>query len=705
MNPTTNGKTFKTAILLLAATLTLSTATAIDWNYPAESESPFGESVEMSFDASMHSNVGTVTVFFKRPGDNSFTSKASDATRQGSDSNFTETHTQSSKPYGEYEFKAVAYYDTNNTIIDNSTVRTFTLDGKTPSVERKGDEYIGENGEFAVRFKDSFTQVDSMGVYGGQINASRDVSCNADTWCTESFSFDTDDLSTGDDVSLTAWAVDAVGNNASGSISLEFDNQYEGDSTPVFSLEDADDSNNVMLDSSVSDKLLTATLEPTDAGETDIRVKCKRDGNVYTKTNFKDIEEGGTDFTCTVEGEKVAGDTVSLSVRACDRAGNCVETESRSYTFDAEAPTVESFETVEEYNVFNSDFDVEYSVSDEASGVAALEYYFDDSTDPGNGNAVSSSGDDNFTVDTSGLDRGQHTVYLRARDEVGHWSSEASLDFQFYPDTSPKVVIDAPERFNITAGKERTLDVTLRNPGKLFVENVKLTASSPVFSASEAISTLEADGGSQDVSFVVNTSSSEAGKYTLELETDRPRNSTTLVLLVEANQQQVQRIRNRLERFSNNLAALEQNISELRNDGLAKELNTTLASNVSDFRSKVQRVRNLVEIDKYYKAMSVMEGIESEYTAARSTYMEVRQQHRVNERNQLLLTAFGLILLISLGGTVYVLQSEEYEFDLGEMGFPEAGGYLQGVRKKLGDVAESLAEEEEEVEEEFRGFS
>ncbi len=67
------------------------------------------------------------------------------------------------------------------------------------------------------------------------------------------------------------------------------------------------------------------------------------------------------------------------------------------------------------------------NVSDNLSGVAYAEYYFD--TDPGQGHATSmtiSGSTATGTASTSTLSTGQHTLYVRSRDAAGNWSTTAT---------------------------------------------------------------------------------------------------------------------------------------------------------------------------------------------------------------------------------------------------------------------------------------
>jgi hypothetical protein len=454
------------------------------------------------------------------------------------------------------------------------------------------------------------------------------------------------------------------------------------------------------------DQDLDMTVSVDSGEDAPIGVKCYVAGDQINNIDYENVDsDESQEFTCEIDGSEYSGGSEDVFVEVCDEAGNCIETDEETYAFDSSKPFISEFETVKGYNVFNDNFEATFQAGDDASGVAELEYFFDQTTLYGEGNPVQVGSGENFTIDTSSLSSGSHTVYLRAQDNAGRWSSSSSLSFEYYPNKSPKLKIESLDNVTVTAGKSRTIDVTIRNPGELFVESAGFTASAGDFLQVERELNGLGAGDSAVVPVEINTESSDVGKYTLSLRTDQPQETVSTTLLVEANQDQEQTVESRVSNYSSKLEQLNQNISQLRSGGLSAELNESLNSNVSGFVSSVQNAEKFSEQGQYYRALSALEGIDEKYEQASRSYSEVQEQHRLNRRNQMLKMLGGLLFILAIGGGFYVARSGEYELDLSEYKLPEMGGVTAGMEDKVDSFKEFLAKEEEEVEEEFRGFA
>jgi fibronectin type 3 domain-containing protein len=126
------------------------------------------------------------------------------------------------------------------------------------------------------------------------------------------------------------------------------------------------------------------------------------------------------------------GQTVSGT--AVDRAGNTAST-STVIKIDKVAPTISSVTlslttTIRTGNTLS----ITANTSDATSGVGYAEYYID--TDPGTGAATPMTLNGTQTQATasptiSGLSNGTHTVYVRIKDNAGHWSTISSATFSF----------------------------------------------------------------------------------------------------------------------------------------------------------------------------------------------------------------------------------------------------------------------------------
>lgn len=591
-----------------------------------------------------------------------------------------------------------------------------TIDGEGPSISFPENLYVSDDPEITVEFSDEHTGVASYTDDEGNdyvdnnaevSNVNGFSSCSAGNTCTVDYEIDTSDVDDGASFQLDLDAEDQVGNPGSNSETFTFDNSYDGDS-PSFSVEGADGDNNVLMDDDNDDKEVTVTLDELDSGEdTEINVNCY-DGNddQFDQVDSRFVDGDGEEFICDLPADEYAGTTTDLYVEACDEAGNCESSDTRTYSFDTGNPFVGSFETSESYTVFNGDFNVSYDAGDDASGVEEMEYFFEDTTSPGEGNTVDIDSDGQFTVDTSTLSRGQHTVYFRVRDGVDRWSDIASFGFEFYPNERPEVGIDVPSGFNITAGQSGSLQATVENTGRLFVESVEVSTSGADFVSGGQNLTNLASGDSVPVNLELDPDTSDIGEHKLVVETDQPSASTQVNLLVEANPDQQENVESMLSNYSSRLEDLESNISGLRGSGLSEDLNRSLQSNTSDFVQSVKDAESFVERGEYYRALTELEGVSEKYEEAKNSYQKVKEQHKLNRRNQLLKMAGAAVVLLVVVAGVYVAREEEFDldFDLEQYQVPELGGIGETVNSKIDDLKDFIEKEEEEVEEGFQGF-
>lgn len=100
----------------------------------------------------------------------------------------------------------------------------------------------------------------------------------------------------------------------------------------------------------------------------------------------------------------------------------------------ANAPTMSGSSTVPILGtvVTTNTTTIDASVSDNLSGLAYAEYFFDN--DPGLGNGIpmdlSNINNANASANLTTLSTGQkHTLYVRCHDVAGNWSTNASLQF------------------------------------------------------------------------------------------------------------------------------------------------------------------------------------------------------------------------------------------------------------------------------------
>jgi hypothetical protein len=125
------------------------------------------------------------------------------------------------------------------------------------------------------------------------------------------------------------------------------------------------------------------------------------------------------------------------SAQSCDAAGNCA-TGSLTLKIDKTKPTVSNFTMSGILNLplfgsllIGNSSNLSVNATDSLSGVTSGEYYVDN--DPGQGNGVHmtyANGKLTATANMTNISHGrQHTVYVRAKDAAGNWSTVASYTF------------------------------------------------------------------------------------------------------------------------------------------------------------------------------------------------------------------------------------------------------------------------------------
>lgn len=606
-------------------------------------------------------------------------------------------------------------YDLTATTSNDESGITITIDRVAPTVSKENEvEYVPNDPSIGFTVSDDYSDVVDMTVESTQSgievdNSDREDICGAGGECTENFDLTTDEISNGDEFILDVTATDGVGHTFDDSFSYTYDDSFEADE-PEFSVSGADDEDDVHVTDDVE---VDVTVGNVDEETSDVRVSCFVDGEELDQTDWDDSE----DFSCDLPEDDIEDGDADVSVEACDRAGNCDSSDERSFTFDSTPPVMDSFSTVQEYTKFGGSFDVEFEAEDSDSGLQSAEYFFSTAVLPGEGNDVELDGDSEFTVEESSFpnDDTEQTVYMRVMNDVGQWSDYQEIDFEYYPDAEPSVSVSAPENFSVTAGSSKEFEVTVENTGTLMIGSVNVSVSSDLFTDSSEITDLR--DSSKTAVFDISPNETEIGEYTLDVETDGPVDSTSTSLVVEANNDQQQEVESMLENYSTVAEGLESNISTLRSGGLDEDLNRSLEENVTPFMQRVERAQSFADQGDYYRAYSVLEGIEEVRESAEQTFSEVREQDRIQERNRMLMMVLGGFLVVAVGGGVFVYSRDGLEFDpsdygLDEYRLPETGptgetvsGAFDAVREKISELTDKLEQEEEEVEQKFQGFN
>jgi virginiamycin B lyase len=120
----------------------------------------------------------------------------------------------------------------------------------------------------------------------------------------------------------------------------------------------------------------------------------------------------------------------ATTVAAIDNTGNRTDVTVSGINIDKTAPTVSNVTMSSTIVTPATAVNISANANDTLSGIAAGEYYVD--SDPGQGLATPlaySSGTLSASRTFSGLGLGQHTLYLRAKDAAGNWSTVSSVTF------------------------------------------------------------------------------------------------------------------------------------------------------------------------------------------------------------------------------------------------------------------------------------
>lgn len=445
----------------------------------------------------------------------------------------------------------------------------------------------------------------------------------------------------------------------------------------------------------------------SDEDESDeIDVTCFDGSDDEIDSGTVDPSGGDSDsFTCQVEGEDYAGSSTDIYVEMCDQAGNCKTSSTYTFNFDQSAPNIYDLATVSGATVFNSNFDIEFEASDDASGVDEVEYYFEEDTELGDGTDIEYDSDtDSYTIDLSDLSSGDdHVLHVRAKDEVGRWGDASTIEFEYYPNEKPEVSLSVPESMEVIYGEEKSFDVTVENSGKLYIEEVEVSVSAADFySDSENVSSLKS-GDSETVSFDLNADDASLGTHDVTVSTESPSASKSFEVLVRASENQEENINQTYQDYLSKLEELKQNATELK-PGLSQERKQRLEANLSDFESKVQNAEEAIANGKYYRAKSILSDIETDYSAAQQSYETVKEEQAAADQRRTYMI-IGVVLLLGLGGLgAFFLASDEYDLNLDAL--TDSDIDIQRIEDIPARIKMMFKNAEEEAEEfEWDGFN
>jgi hypothetical protein len=597
-----------------------------------------------------------------------------------------------------------------NTTSDVSTDqidRTVTLDNEEPDVEPPASQFAQEDPELTFDVSDDYSEITDVEAEAdsgdGDVSVDEvDDDCDDSSDCEATVEVDTEDLEGEDEFTVTVTATDEAGNEGdNGEEEFTLDTSYDGDESADVEWAD-EDSTNILDGSANEDQDVDITLDEGDS-VSDTSVTCLIDDE-EVGSDTEDMTDGDPHtFSCDLSHEDYAGSSFELTVNAEDAAGNDPTlVEDKEMYWDTSAPSVDSLESPSDVSTFNEAFNLSVSVTDDASGIETLEYYFSSDTEVGSGTSISvesgsTSVEKEFKVDP-GLDRGNHTVYVRAVDVTGK-EDVAELDFEYYPDRNPEVSLTSSDSVNVTSGETSTLDLTIENGAPFFMDSVVVESDSKLWNGSVTAEDLES-GDKVEKTISIDASGVDHGIYEMVLTSSNYDASVSVEVRVRAAEDQKSGIEQRVQEWVNKSESFKQNVSEIGTLDVED-------GNVTRFTELVDNASKAVTNGEYYKASEYLKNVDSRFSEASKVYSEKLEQHKENKQQQMLFIAIAVIVLLALGGVAgyFVYGDEELpEFIPKEVELPDEVPKIGLVAK----IKELIGEAEDEIEEEtgysFEGF-
>ena len=578
---------------------------------------------------------------------------------------------------------------------DYGDTATVTLDKGGPDsfqLNAPEDYTNDEDPTVEVEVTDDYSGVQNISVSVEDSNNDEvdSTECDSTTTC----ELDLSDLSNAETYDVEVSSFDKVGNQNSDTLSFTVDTTEPNPDNFVMREDDEDGDEIEETDYDVEGENEFSVYVEFDASsnhESEVTGNCLVNGDEEDSSTLEALNDGDSyDFTCDIDDEYFDGD-VDFEVDLADEAGNDWTSDSVTFGLDESDPTVSSVESVSGLGVFNSDFDVSYEAFDSVSEIDQSEYFFDESTDEGEGSEVS---DGEFTVDTSDLDEGEHELFVRVQDGVGKWSETDSFTFDFYPDEEPEGSLNVAESLNVTSGSTEDLEVEIENTGVILVPSGTVSVSS--FGSNESFESV-APEESTTVDVELSPGEDDLGENTLSVELDGVNASAEVDVLVKASGDVQDDIESDLDDYASDYENLGSRVESLRSE-LSQERKDRLDSDFSELESSVQEAQDAVDNGEYYMAEEIVSDLESQMQSVEETYSTVEEEQRIDNRNTLIGLGLGLFLLLIASGVGFVAYSDEYELDISalqDLDVPAIGN----IEEEEEDSGYSHSEEEDQSDE------
>jgi len=224
------------------------------------------------------------------------------------------------------------------------------------------------------------------------------------------------------------------------------------------------------------------------------------------------------EVTAEIDIEGLSEGEHTVYVRAQDAAGHWGATDSAPFFVDTIGPV--TTDTTVDPNPTNIDPTVTATTTDELSTVAAAQFSIDDPdfTSPTSMDAVDGAFDEQTEevtgiIDISGLEDGEHTVYVRAQDSLENWGLPDSTTFiidREGPSSTTPVVTPNPTNIDPTVTATLTDLFTNIASGEFSIDDPDFTSPTPMTASDGAFDEL-----TEEVEGTIEISGLSDGEHTV----------------------------------------------------------------------------------------------------------------------------------------------------------------------------------------------
>lgn len=213
---------------------------------------------------------------------------------------------------------------------------------------------------------------------------------------------------------------------------------------------------------------------------------------------------------------------------------------------------------------------------------------------------------------------------------------------------------------------------------------------------------------SESISLEFETSEDDLGRYNVELNPNTVETSKQVNVSVVADEDKRDTIESNMSRFLDEYQNISEEVEGVR-PGLTNEREQRLDANYSTLEESIKELESAVESGDYYRADEILEDMDNQVQAAQSTFEEVREEQRIDDRNSILMVAGLLAVFLVGGGVGFLAYRTDYEldidleavqdFDINDYELDlnldlEENELVDGIREKVEGLTDSTGEDE-----------